>query len=84
MSIVDIIEEIGSEVDINAQFTKDGLSLSVFVDSAEFHENVDYEDMAYMMVHDEDKYPDALLGRIADGFRMMASIIEEELDEREQ
>jgi len=82
MSIIDSTEEIVSEVDLQAEFNKNGLSFSVFVDEAEFHESVDYEDIAYNMIHDADKYPDPILARIADGLRMMASIIEEELDER--
>lgn len=84
MSIIDTTEEIVSEVDVQAEFSKDGLSFSVFVDEAEFHESVDFDDMAYLMVQDEDKYPDPTLIRIMDGLRTMASIIEEELDERQQ
>ena len=84
MSIIDTTEEIVSEVDLQAEFGKDGLSFSIFVDEAEFHESVDFDYMAYLMVHDEDKYPDPTLIRIMDGLRTMASIIEEELDERQQ
>ena len=84
MSVIDTTEEIVSEVDVQAEFNKDGLSLSVFVDEAEFHESVDFDDMAYLMVHDEDKYPDPTLILNMEVLRKMASIIEEELDEREQ
>jgi hypothetical protein len=38
--------------------------------------------MAYAMCHDADKYPDPELSRIADGLRMMSTILEEELDAR--
>ena len=82
MSVIDTVEEIISEIDLQAEFTKNGLSFSVYVDDLEFHEAVDYDDMAYMMCHDADKYPDPILARIADGLRMMATIIEEELDAR--
>ena len=82
MSIIDTAEEIVSEVDLQAEFTKDGLSFSVYMDDVEIKEEVDYDDMAYMMCHDADKYPDPELSRIADGLRMMATIIAEELDAR--
>jgi hypothetical protein len=82
MSIIDTAEEIVSEVDLQAEFTKHGLSFSVYMDDVELKEEVDYDDMAYMMCHDADKYPDPELSRIADGLRMMATILEEELDAR--
>ena len=82
MSVIDTVEEIISEVDLQAEFTKNGLSFSVYMDDLEFHEAVDYDDMAYMMCQDADKYPDPELARIADGFRMMSTILEEELDAR--
>lgn len=84
MSIVDTTEEIVSEVDVQAEFNTHGISISVFVDGAEFHESVDFEEMAYQLVQDEDKYPDQILINIMDGLRKMAYIIEDELDEREQ
>ena len=82
MSVIDTVEEIVSEVDLQAEFTKNGLSFSVYMDDLEFHEAVDYDDMAYMMCHDADKYPVPELSRIADGLRMMSTILEEELDAR--
>lgn len=77
MSIVDITEEIVSDVDVNVEFNKDGLSISVYVDEAEIHEHVDYVDMAYMMVQDEDKYPPEVLVSIRKGLSRMVDILEE-------
>ena len=77
MSIIDITEEIVSEIDLNAEFNKDGLRFSVYVDEAEVHEHVDYVDMAYLMVQDEDKYPPEVLVTIRKGLSRMVDILEE-------
>jgi len=81
MSIVDITEEIASEIDVNAEFNKNGLSISVFVDEAEIHEHVDFVDMAYMMVQDEDKYPPEVLDKIRKGLARMVDILEDVEDD---
>lgn len=82
MSIVDITEEIVSEVDIHAEYNKDGMRISVYVDEAEITEHVDYVDMAYTMVQDVDKYPPEVLKCIRKGLARMVDILEEaELDE---
>lgn len=77
MSIVDITEEIVSEIDVQAEFNKDGLAISVYVDEAEIYEHVDYSDMAYLMVQDEDKYPPEILDKIRKGLARMVDILED-------
>lgn len=77
MSIVDITEEIVSEIDVQAEFNKDGLTISVYVDEAEIYEHVDYSDMAYLMVQDEDKYPPEVLDKIRKGLARMVDILED-------
>lgn len=77
MSIVDITEEIASEIDLNAEFNKDGLRFSVYVDEAEIHEHVDYSDMAYLMVQDVDKYPPEILEKIYKGLSRMVDILKD-------
>jgi len=77
MSIVDITEEIVSEIDVQAEFNKDGLAISVYVDEAEIYEHVDYSDMAYLMVQDEDKYPPEVLDKIRKGLARMVDILED-------
>ena len=77
MSIIDITEEIVSEIDLNAEFNKDGLRFSVYVDEAEVHEHVDYVDMAYLMVQDEDKYPPEILDKIRKGLARMVDILKD-------
>jgi hypothetical protein len=77
MSIVDITEEIVSEIDVQAEFNKDGLAISVYVDEAEIYEHVDYSDMAYLMVQDEDKYPPEVLDKIRRGLARMVDILED-------
>jgi hypothetical protein len=77
MSIVDITEEIVSEIDVQAEFNKDGIAISVYVDEAEIYEHVDYSDMAYLMVQDEDKYPPEILDKIRRGLARMVDILED-------
>ena len=58
-----------------------GLRVSVYIDSCEIHDHVDYDDMAYMMVQDVDKYPPDKLLRIRKGLMRMVDILEEVEDE---
>lgn len=75
MSVIDITEEVISEIDMNAEFTVLGLSVSIFVDDLEFKQSVDYEDMALAMLEDDIKYPDDKLESIAEGFEYMARML---------
>ncbi len=75
MSVIEINEELVSEVDINAEFTVHGLSISIFVDGEEFFSSVDYETIALIMTEDEDKYPDPVLKKIAGGFGHVARFL---------
>lgn len=84
MSIIDTSEELVSDVDLQAEFDKNGLRFSVFIDDVEFHESVDYDDMAFGMVNDAEKYPDEILTRIAKGLRMMSDIIQDGIDDRSE
>ena len=70
-------EEVVSEIDINAEFTLKGLSVSVYVDEVEVHHNVDYKEMATMMASDKGKYPDEILMHIRDGLVDMIDILDE-------
>jgi hypothetical protein len=82
MSIIDTSEELVSDVDLQAEFDKNGLRFSVFIDDVEFHESVDYDDMAFGMVNDAEKYPDEIIIRIAKGLRMMSDILQDGVDAR--
>ena len=77
MSVIDITEEITSEVDLNVELTTQGLRASVYVDEVEVHDFVDYETMAYHMVGDMDKYPAEVLRAIMKELRGMVEIIED-------
>lgn len=81
MSVIDITEEIVSEVDLNVELTTAGLSVSVFVDDCEVHDFVDYETIAYHMVGDRDKYPEEALRVIHRELRGMVEILGDALDE---
>jgi hypothetical protein len=76
MSIVDISEELVSEVDIHAEFTQHGMRISVIIDDVEIHDECDYEIMAYDMVADQDKYPTPVLNSIRKGLANMVDILE--------
>ena len=84
MSIIDVSEEIVSEVDLNVELNHHGLRASVYVDECEVHDFVDYETMAYVMVGDREKYPDAVLRSIHKELLNMADIISEAIDLEEE
>lgn len=81
MSVIDITEEITSDVDLNVEFTTKGISASVFVDECEIHDNVDYDIIAYHIVGDRDKYPDEAVRFIHKGLKMMVDILGEAIDD---
>jgi hypothetical protein len=83
MSIIDITEELVSEVDINAEFTRNGLSLSIYLDDVGFTKKVQYDVMAYAMLEDVDKYDEQFLTYFIHQLRLMANIVEEGIDGRE-
>lgn len=81
MSVIDITEEIVSEIDLNVEYTSKGLSVSIFIDECEIHDVVDYDIMAYQIVQDEDKYPPELIRCIRKGLATMINILEEAEDD---
>lgn len=81
MSIIDTQEEIVSVVDVNVEFNKNGLSVSVFIDDLEFAESVDYETMAYRMLEDDIKYDDDDIRKIASRLRMVADLLDEGIED---
>lgn len=83
MSVIDIKEELVSEVDMNAEFTNKGLSVSIFVDDVEFKKCVDYQMMAWIMLEDSDKYDEERLNYLIHQLRLMADTLEEGIDGRE-
>jgi uncharacterized protein YacL (UPF0231 family) len=72
MSVIDIKEEWVSEVDMNAEFDTNGLSVSVYLDQHELVEHVNYYDMAHEMLSDDVKYDDQLILEIAKGLENTA------------
>lgn len=81
MSVIDVKEEVISEIDMNAEFTDRGLSVSIYVDDLEFKQLAYYEDMALIMLEDEDKYPDDVLESIADGLEYVARMLRNGTDD---
>ena len=67
MSVIDIKEEWVSEVDMNAEFDINGLSVSIYLDQHELSEHVNYFDMAHAMLSDDIKYDDELIMEIIYG-----------------
>ncbi len=72
MSIIDIKEEWVSEVDMNAEFGMEGLSVSIYLDQHELSEHMNYYDMAHAMLSDDIKYDDDLILEIAKGLENTA------------
>ena len=83
MSIIDVKEELITDIDMNAEFTKTGLSVSIYLDDVEFKKKVPYDVMAYIMLEDTEKYDDQFLTYFVQQLRMMADVIEEGIDGRE-
>lgn len=75
MSVIDIKEEWISEVDMNAEFSVDGLSVSVYVDQHELLESINYHDMAYAMLSDSVMYDDELIMEIVHGLENTAQTL---------
>ena len=75
MSVIDVREEWVSEVDMNAEFGSDGLSVSVYVDQHELVEHINYYDMAHAMLSDDIKYDDDLILEIANGLENTVKIL---------
>jgi hypothetical protein len=77
MSLIDISEEIVSEVDVNVELDAEGVRVSVYVDECEVSDFVDYQTMAYKMVADKEKYPNEILVTIAEELAKVVDIFEE-------
>jgi uncharacterized protein YacL (UPF0231 family) len=72
MSVIDVKEEWVSEVDMNAEFDTNGLSVSIYLDQHELVEHKNYYDMAHAMLSDDIKYDDDLILDIAKGLENTA------------
>jgi len=79
MSVIDVTEVIESTIDLQAEFTSNGLSVSVYVDDIEVRHEATYEDMALDMVGDGDKYDDESLKKIIEGHEYMARYLKESM-----
>ena len=75
MSVLDTREEWVSDVDMNAEFNADGLSVSVYVDQHELLESINYYDMAHAMLSDDIKYDDELIMEIVHGLENTAQTL---------
>jgi len=79
MSVIDIKDMIETDVDLQAEFTKQGLSVSVIIGEEEIEHTTIYEDMAIDMVGDSEKYDNETLKKIAEGFDYMSKFIKESI-----
>ena len=79
MSVIDVTELIESTIDLQAEFTDNGLSVSVYVDDVEVKHEANYEDMALDMVGDPSKYDDESLEKIIEGLEYMANYIKKSM-----
>lgn len=79
MSVIDVKDMIETDVDLQAEFTKQGLSMSVIIGDEEIQHQSTYEDMAIDMVGDSEKYDNATLKKIAEGLGYMSRYLIESL-----
>ncbi len=79
-----ISEDILSEVELFAELTKGGLSVTARVDDCEFEDFIEYEAMAYHMIGDRDAYPVEDLKAIQWQLRGMADILGVAIDDATQ
>jgi hypothetical protein len=79
MSVIDVKDMIETDVDLQAEFTKQGLSVSVIIGDEEIEHTSTYEDMAIDMVGDSEKYDNETLKKIAKGFDYMSKFIKESI-----
>ena len=79
MSVIDIQDVIESDIDLQAEFTANGLSVSVYIDEVEVKHEANYEDMALDMVGDDAKYDDETLEKIIEGLEYMANYIKKSM-----
>ena len=79
MSVIDIQDVIESDIDLQAEFTANGLSVSVYIDEVEVKHEANYEDMALDMAGDSAKYDDETLEKIIEGLEYMAKYLKESM-----
>jgi uncharacterized protein YacL (UPF0231 family) len=84
MSIIDIREEWVSDVDVNAEFNINGLSVSIYLDQHELTQHVNYFDIAHAMLSDDIKYDDELIMEIIYGLENTVNTLRGGLGAREQ
>jgi len=75
MSIIEISEELVSEVDINAEMTEKGLLLSIYVDDQEFNAATDWRDIGLEIAGDTLTYPNPVAKAIAKQMRIVSDYI---------
>lgn len=79
MSLMEIQEEIASDVDINLHVNEVGIWLSVYVDDCEIEDMVDWRDFGLDIAEDVDTYSDAQVKAIAKKLRIVSDYLRDAL-----
>lgn len=79
MSLMEIQEEIASEVDINLHVNEVGIWLSVYVDDCEIEDMVDWREFGLDIAEDVDTYSDAQVKAIAKKLRIVSDYLRDAL-----
>jgi len=79
MSLIEIQEEIASEVDINLHVNEVGIWLSVYVDDCEIEDMVDWREFGLDIAEDVDTYSDAQVKAIAKKLRIVSDYLRDAL-----
>lgn len=79
MSMIEVTEELVSEVDINLDLNEVGLHASVYVDEVEISSMIDWRDVGLTVVDDTNTYSNARAKAIAKKMRIVSDYILDEL-----
>jgi len=79
MSLIEIQEEIASDVDINLHVNEVGIWLSVYVDDCEIEDMVDWREFGLDIAEDVDTYSDAQVKAIAKKLRIVSDYLRDAL-----
>lgn len=79
MSLIEMKEDLVSEVDINTEINEDGLYVSVWIDDQEFFAEIDWRDIGLDIAEDSDTYPNFVVKAIAKKMRIVSDYLLESL-----
>ena len=74
-AVLEVNEELVSEVDLTLDVTEQGLRVSCFIDDVEVHDMIDWRDLGLLIGEDVQSYPDSKAKAIAKKMRIVSDWI---------